>query len=149
MQTVKNERAAIIIGSGRLGTNLALHLNKCGYAVTIIDREDRAFRKLDASFSGFMTVGDAANPEVLEDAGVKKAAYVISVTEKDNTNILVGLIAKKIYNVENVFIRLSDTEKETLVEGTGIKTIFPFKLSMSDFKAQSGIQDTKDTGAIL
>jgi trk system potassium uptake protein TrkA len=38
-----------------------------------------------------------------------------------------------VYNVPRIFVRLSDTDKGKLLDGTNIKAIYPFNLSYDEF----------------
>jgi trk system potassium uptake protein len=51
----------IVIGSGRLGANIATKMSELGEDVIIIDATDDSFRKLQDSFSGYQVVGDATD----------------------------------------------------------------------------------------
>lgn len=124
----------IVIGCGRLGSYIASELSVAGKDVTIIDQDDDSFRKLSETYAGYKAIGDAIDVDVLEEAGIKQAKMVIVTTNNDNTNIFIGQIASMIYYVDDVVIRLGDTEKGSLLEQTNIKTIFPFELSMKRFR---------------
>lgn len=123
----------IVIGSGRLGSNIATHMSQVGEDVIIIDATDDSFRKLHESFSGYSVVGDATDLAVLENAYVKHAKTVIITTDSDNVNIYLGHICYYIYNVPHIYVRLADTDKGKLLEGTSIKAIYPFTLSLNEF----------------
>ncbi len=70
--------------------------------------------------------------DILEEANIRKADVVIVVTDNDNINILVSQIAKNIFEVEEVIIRLYDHEKECVCRDSNINTIFPALLSSSE-----------------
>ena len=123
----------IVIGSGRLGSNIATHMSEMGEDVIIIDATDDSFRKLHESFSGYQVVGDATDLTTLENAYIKHAKTVVITTDSDNTNIYLAHLCYYIYNVPNIFARLADTDKGKLLEGTSIKAIYPFTLSLSEF----------------
>lgn len=126
----------IVIGSGRLGANIATKMSEMGEDVIIIDSTEDAFRKLQESFSGYEVVGDATDLAVLENAYIKHAKTVVITTDSDNTNIYLSHICYYVYNVPKIFVRLSDTDKGRLLEGTYIKAIYPFTLSLGEFMDQ-------------
>lgn len=119
----------IVVGCGRLGANLANALSDKGENVTIIDLGAEAFRKLSSSFGGITIVGDAAEIHVLDEADIKRASAVVTVTNNDNTNILVAQIAKELFYVPHVIARLYDPERECVYHELGIDTICPAVLS--------------------
>lgn len=123
----------IVIGSGRLGSNIATQMSEMGEDVIIIDATDDSFRKLQESFSGYQVVGDATDLSILENSYIKHAKAVVITTDSDNVNIFLSHICYYIYNVPNIFVRLADTDKGKLLEGTSIKAIYPFTLSLTEF----------------
>ena len=123
----------LVIGSGRLGSSIATKLSELGDDVLIIDANQDAFRKLQEAFSGYEVVGDATDLMVLEQAYIKQAKSVIITTDNDNTNIYVAHLAYYIYDVPEIFVRLSDTDKGSLIDDTNIKAIYPFTLSINEF----------------
>ena len=122
----------IIIGCGRLGANLANTLSDGSGNIIVIDRNPDAFHKLTPSFSGIAMTGDATEMYVLNNAKIEKAAAVISVTNNDNTNIMVAQIAKKLFNIRRVLARLYDPERESVYLEFGINIIPPAVLSTND-----------------
>ncbi|MDR1065874.1 MAG: TrkA family potassium uptake protein [Clostridiales bacterium] len=133
MESVKiSDRNTIIVGCGRLGANLANTLSAGGEGVTIIDICQEAFRKLSPSFGGITVTGDATEVFALTEAGIEQAQAVISVTNKDNTNILVAQIAKELFHINHVIARLYDPEREMVYREFGIDTICPAVLSVKE-----------------
>ncbi len=74
-------------------------------------------------------MGDATLIHTLEGAQIRKAAAVVSVTNNDNTNILVAQIAKEMFHIPHVVARLYDPERECVYNEFGIDTICPAVLS--------------------
>jgi trk system potassium uptake protein len=131
----------IVIGSGRLGANIATKMSEIGEDVIIIDATDDSFRKLQETFSGYQVVGDATDLSVLENAYIKHAKTVVITTDSDNVNIYLSHICYYVYNVPKIFVRLADTEKGRLLEGTYIKAIYPFTLSLNEFMTLNQEED--------
>ncbi|MCL1835445.1 MAG: TrkA family potassium uptake protein [Oscillospiraceae bacterium] len=137
--SIKNEGCTIIIGCGRLGANLASTLSDSGGSTIIIDKNPDAFRKLSPSYGGIVLTGDATEMSVLESAEIEKAAAVISVTNNDNTNIMVAQLAKEMYNIERVIARLLDPECEYVYREFDIDTICPAVLSAKEIDKLLGV----------
>ena len=123
------EQYIIIAGCGRLGAGLASSLSLKKHNVVIIDREERAFRKLSPSYGGLTMCADAENRNSLEDAGIRKADVFIEVTDRDNVNIMTVEMAQQMYGVEHVLTRIYDEDKLSLLEGSGVATFCPTQLS--------------------
>lgn len=124
----------MVVGSGRLGSYIASELSIQGYEVIILDKDGDSFRKLNEQYSGYRYIGNAIDFEVLEQAGIRDVKILIATTDNDNTNLFISHIASMIFFVEQVYLRLGDVEKNTLIENTNIHAIYPFKLSMDEFK---------------
>lgn len=128
----------IIIGIGRLGSAIA---NKCaseGKNLIVIDNHKEAFDRLDENFSGYTIVGDTTDLTVLESAYIKTAKEVIITTGDDNVNIYLAYVARKVFDVPNVYIRLDAPENEILLKGLGVKGIYPQELSYDKFNLMRG-----------
>lgn len=119
----------IVAGCGRLGGGLAASLSLKKKDVIIIDEKEEAFRKLAASYGGLTMCADVNNLSKLEEAGIRKADVFIAVTDKDNVNIMAAQIAKQVYGVRHVLVRIYDEEKIKLLQGTGVEAFCPTELS--------------------
>lgn len=137
-QKEKKETHTIIIGCGRLGASLAGSLSEQGENVVVIDKEEASFRKLSSGYGGLTLVGDATDVSVLKEAGIEKADVVVSVTDYDNTNIMVGQIAKELYQIPKVVCRLYDPERECVYHEFEIETICPSVLSAIEIRHLMG-----------
>ena len=138
MLTMKRE-AILVAGCGRLGASLAGTLSRQGYDVMIVDKDADSFRKLPPNFSGFEIQGDVTDPTILIDAGIATAKMVAAVTDNDNVNCMVAQIASRLYDVSEVFARLTDTDKEHLLDGTNVRAIYPSRLSLAELQRLSSI----------
>lgn len=134
---MKRASRIIVAGCGRLGASLAGMLCERGCRVTVVDRDAAAFRRLPAGFSGFEVRGDAADRDILEDAGIARTTLLAAVTENDNVNCMIAQIAARVYGVGQVFARFEDPDLEYLVEGMGIQVICPARLSLREFYKSS------------
>jgi len=126
-------RYIIVVGCGRLGSLLANRLSGLGHSVVMIDRNETAFGKLTAEFSGFQIVGDAVELEVLRQAKVEQADYFLATTQDDNVNLMVAQVAKTIFEVPAVIARVFDPSREAIYAEFGVTTISPTKLAADRF----------------
>lgn len=130
---MSHSKHIVIVGCGRLGSNLANRLSAAGHRVIVIDRYEASFDKLSVDFSGFKLVGDAVELHILEEAETDAAHYFLATTTEDNTNLMVAQIAKDIFNVPKVVARVYDPAREVIYRELGIETISPTKLSSDAF----------------
>lgn len=140
-KTKKHREYTVIVGCGRLGANLANTLSGTGASVLVIDSDEAAFRKLSPYFGGISLVGDATEIVVLSEAEIKDATAVVTVTNNDNTNILVAQLAKEVFGVEHVIARLYDPERECVYHEFGIDTICPAVLSAQEIDKLLNIEE--------
>ena len=128
----------LIIGCGRLGSSMA---NKCSLErknIIVLDKDPDAFDRLSDSFGGFTIAGDSTDLSVLEEAHISSAKEVIITTGDDNVNVFLAHVARKIYDVPEIYVRLDSPENEVLLKGMSIKAIFPFELSYDKFNVLRG-----------
>ena len=126
---IKAKGLTFILGISRIGASIASLLNESNVSVVAVDNNPLSFNKLPDSFGGQQVLGDATDVTFLENHGIKDAKRVIVVTEDDNINILIGHLCDKIFQVENIYIRLQDDTKGSLLAGSNVKAFFPFSLS--------------------
>jgi trk system potassium uptake protein TrkA len=113
----------IIVGCGKLGSGLAQSLIKAGHTVTVIDIDAEALKVLGTNFPGTTIVGIGFDKDVLEKANIRMADAIVACSKSDETNALIGRIAKTIYRVPRVISRLYDPRKAEIYRTLGLQTI--------------------------
>lgn len=86
----------VIIGAGRLGISLAKSLSSEDHNVTIIDKNSAKVENLVEKLDVQGVKGFGTHLDVLKEADVSDADLVVSVTNSDEINLLVCLMAKKL-----------------------------------------------------
>ncbi len=85
------EHPVVILGGGRVGRATAQFLTAEGITSRIVEQQaDRVARFPDA------VIGDAADLEVLQEAGIEDAPAVVVTTHDDDTNIYLTLYCRKL-----------------------------------------------------
>lgn len=130
---MKNSLYIVIVGCGRLGSDLANRLSRIGHAVVVIDSDEDTFNDLSADFSGFRVVGDATELAVLKEAKLKNADVFFATTHGDNVNLMVAQVARKLFNVPHVLARVFDPRREQVYNQLGIETICPTSVAAEMF----------------
>jgi trk system potassium uptake protein TrkA len=140
MGVFKKERKekAIIVGCGRLGSRLADLLSDENQNVTVLDRDGHSFRKLSSSYAGLILEGDGSDFDTLIEAGAHDATILVACTEDDDTNSMIGQIAKEILHIGTVIVRLNDTDKQAAFADSGIVVISPSVLGVAEFRRVLG-----------
>ncbi len=113
----------VVVGCGRVGSELATALEEGGHTVGIIDKNRNAFRSLPDKFAGKAIVGFGFDRERLDEAGITRAGAVAAVTNGDNTNILTARIARETYEIPNVVARIYDPRRALIYQRLGIATV--------------------------
>jgi len=113
----------IIVGCGRVGSELAKLLSAEGHNVVIIDRNHSAFDRLGNTFNGLTLVGNSFDLGLLKQAGIEKADAFCAVTNGDNTNLISAQVAKKIFNVPKVIARIYDPQRAYIYTALGLDII--------------------------
>jgi trk system potassium uptake protein TrkA len=114
----------IIIGSGRVGAELAYHLYTGGHQVVVVDTNKAAFNRLHPDFRGRTTEGDVLASDTLERAGVEKADGVAVATNSDTLNAVIGHTVRAHYpNVKQVVVRNYDPHMRGMLEAFGLQIV--------------------------
>jgi trk system potassium uptake protein TrkA len=121
----------LIVGCGRVGSQLAAEMDKAGHEVVIIDRDPNQFSRaasrgvLTNDFRGNQVVGNGTDADVLRRAGIEDADGFVAVTEGDNRNIMASQVAQHVFKVPRVVARIYDPERAEAYEKLGLHTICP------------------------
>jgi trk system potassium uptake protein TrkA len=134
MKMRRKNQYIIIVGCGKLGAFLANEFSIIGDSVVVIDKNGRKFSKLSVDFSGFRIEEDALDEDILIEAKITKADVVVCASNDDDTNIMVALIAKRIYKTPVVISRIYESTKVEFLEKHDIKVVSPLHLSAQEYK---------------
>ena len=113
----------IIVGCGRVGSELAKLLSAEGHDVVVIDKNPSAFDRLGGTFNGLTLLGNGFSLGLLKQAGIEKADAFCSVTNGDNTNLVSAQVAKKIFKVPKVIARIYDPARAHIYKALGLDII--------------------------
>jgi trk system potassium uptake protein TrkA len=115
----------LVVGCGRVGSSVALELNRRGWDVTAIDEKEDALQRLGENWSGGFVVGHGMDLNILRAAGIEEADAVVVATNGDNTNLVIGQVAQKRFNIETTVVRVLDPARAALYKGLGLWTVSP------------------------
>ena len=113
----------VVVGCGRVGSELAGALERQSHTVSIIDKKEDAFRRLPKGFTGDRIVGFGFDRDTLEAAGVREAGAMAAVTSGDNSNIMAARVARETFEVEHVVARIYDPRRAVIYQRLGIPTV--------------------------
>lgn len=113
----------IVVGCGRVGAELCVHLFTSGHSVVVVDINKESFNRLHPDFRGRTLEGEGLAEGVLERAGIREADGLAAVTNSDTLNAVVAHAARTIYNVPNVVARNYDPNLRPIIEAFGLQTV--------------------------
>ncbi|MFW6040237.1 MAG: NAD-binding protein [Thermoplasmatota archaeon] len=111
----------VIIGGGRVGTDLARLLMPEGHDVVLMEKDEELAETLSKQFDALIIEGDGTDMEYLKDAGVNKADVLISVTGDDKVNLIAAQLAEKMFKVPTVIARVNDPKNEGVFSNLGVE----------------------------
>ena len=115
----------VVMGCGRLGARIAGILDKDGHAVTVLDVNEAAFRRLPEGFKGKRAIGNGMDARTLERAGIEQAEAFLALTQGDNRNYFASQMAREVYSVPRVLCRVYDPVREGIFRELGLETFSP------------------------
>ncbi len=99
----------IIVGGGKVGAYLASLLLRGGERVKLIEADREVVPMLQRILPPESVVpGNGTDPAVLESAGIRQADVVAAVTGDDETNLVVGSLARFEFGAQRVIARVND-----------------------------------------
>ncbi len=115
----------VIVGGGRVGLRVAQTLDDRGHDITVVERDPARADEIADEYVATVITGDATNPSILKQTGLRKADVFAALTANSGTNIAACLIAERYGSpIHTVMRRLGEKDAddyEDLVDAT----IFP------------------------
>ena len=112
----------VIVGAGRAGLEVALHLTKIGHTVTVLDQDERVTRRASEQYGLVALSGDATVAAVLEEADIEQSDVVVAMLRRDSDNLAVALLARAA-GVERVMVRMRDNAYRSIYATAGIDRV--------------------------
>lgn len=112
----------IVCGAGRVGREVISGLEKFGNKIVVIEA-DQAKAELLLEEKIMTVCGDAKLDRVLQEAGVKKASFLIAALSNDADNVYVTLSARNQNSNIVVISRAEDEEAEVKMRQAGAATV--------------------------
>lgn len=117
----------IICGFGRVGRQALLDLVDKGKSCVVIEQGDSSVPEAGTTLS---IVGDASDDDVLQRAGVQRAAGLVAVTGDDATNLFITLTARTLNSSIVIVARANNPASEPKLRRAGAThVISPYIIS--------------------
>jgi len=114
----------IVIGCGRVGSELAYRLYQNKHQVVVVDNNRASFNRLHPDFHGRTVEGEVLSLDTLTRAGVATSDGVAVVTNSDILNAVIGhAIRSNFPQVKRILVRNYDPAMRGMLEAFGLQVI--------------------------
>ncbi|MEA4812507.1 MAG: NAD-binding protein [Anaerolineaceae bacterium] len=98
----------MIIGGGKVGIYLASYLIKEGHDVRMIEQRAEELPQITRDVpKQNVSIGNGTDPDVLEQAGIRKAQVIAAVTGTDEVNLIITSLARLQFSVPRTIARIN------------------------------------------
>ena len=124
---------AIIVGGGKMGSNLTRTLVAKDHEVVVVEHKPARADVLEDEFGHRVVHGDGTELYILESAGITRPPdIVVAVTGDDEDNMIIAQLAREKYDVPKVIARVNDPRNQVHFDLLGISpTVCPTQLIMA------------------
>jgi trk system potassium uptake protein TrkA len=112
----------VMVGGGRAGLEVAIHLTQTGHQVTLVDSDASVTRRASEQYGLITLTGDATVAAILEDAEVAHSDVVVAMLRRDADNLAVALLARAA-GVSRVMVRMRDNAYRPVYAAAGIERV--------------------------
>lgn len=113
----------LIIGAGSTGSHLAKLLSGKGHEVIIVDTNENKIENVQKEADVQAYKRDATDVSLYEELDLETIDVVVTVTDKDEVNLLVATLAKE-SGVPKVIARVKSSQIAKLLRKMGIEDVF-------------------------
>jgi trk system potassium uptake protein TrkA len=114
----------VIVGGGKIGLNLAKILIKKKHDVAVIEPNPEHVQKLVDQTDALVIQGDGTDIRYLEEANTTDADVFVAVTGVDENNLVACQLAKMVFGVPKVVVRVNNPANTQLFRSMNIDVAF-------------------------
>jgi trk/ktr system potassium uptake protein len=118
----RDDRSATVIGGGTVGLAVAKGLSRGGWSIKLIEPDLARCEAIAPLVDGLVLHGDGSDLNLLEQEQVGECSVLVAVTNSDEKNLLVSLLAKQL-GVPRILTRAVLSSNERLFERVGIDVV--------------------------
>jgi trk system potassium uptake protein len=133
----------VIVGCGKIGSIVAKELANQNHNISVVERDSDKLAGLGQGFNGFITKGIEFDHDNLVGAGIQRADVVLALTDDDNINITVALVATKIFGVKRVIAQVIDPIRRPVYEALNIEVISPVRMGVNALLGKMALTTTE------
>lgn len=145
----KQIKNVLLIGGGRISRYLATQLTGAGYKLKIVEKSQTSCEELAELFPKITIInGDATDPDLLDEEGLRRADACVIMTANDQTNLIISMFAKS-RGTEKVISKISSPTYLKLSENAGVDSnITPqFLIIAKVLRYLRGLSNTGEKGS--
>lgn len=125
-------KKVLMIGAGRTGRFAAPMLEHKGLQVKAIEKDEERCQQLAAELkSGVVLCGNGTNVELLKEEGIQEADVVLAVTDDDQLNLTVAMLAKHLGAKRSV-VRVANNDFLGMMENLGVDVVLSTRNLMAE-----------------
>ena len=113
----------IVVGGGKVGYYLTKTLLEHGHHPSMIEISRACCRFLANDLDAPIINGDGTSIDTLEDADVRHCDAVISVTGKDESNLICCQLAKKLFEVPKTIAKVNNPKNAEALRMLGVDIV--------------------------
>ncbi|MFH1398467.1 MAG: NAD-binding protein [Candidatus Omnitrophota bacterium] len=110
----------VVIGIGKVGYFLAKRLYLGKHSISVVDKDKLTCEEIAKELEILVINGDGCDPNILEEAGVKRADVLAAVTGSDEDNLIICQLAKEKFNVRRTLARVNNPDNERTFSELGV-----------------------------
>lgn len=109
----------MIIGAGDFGLPLIDYLSERGHLITVIERDERACKDIANNADAAIFRGDGDDQDMWKNLEADKMDALMTLTNDDETNLIVCRMAKKNYGIPFIVARVNQPGNLSLMKDAG------------------------------
>ncbi len=118
----KDSRSATVVGGGNVGVLVVRGLEEAGWSVKLVESSRDRCEQIASGLESMVLNGDGADIDLLEQERIGESSVLVAVTDNDEKNLLVSLLAKQL-GVKRTVTRADRLSNERLFEKVGIDVV--------------------------
>jgi len=122
----------VIMGSGRVGLNLASSLVAGGHDVTLIEHDGKLCHNTANELDALVICGNGTNIKTLDESSISDADVFVAATGNDEANLLSCILVKG-YKVPKIIARVSNPDHEEAFRKVGIHHVISPELTAAGY----------------
>ncbi len=132
----------VIVGGGKVGLNLTKLLESQNHDVAVIEIEPKRCARIVEETNALVIQGDGSDIRYLEDANCGTADVLVTVTGRDEDNLVACQLAKAAFSVPKVIARVNNPSNTELFKALSVDVTFDSTQILSKLIHEGlGIQD--------